>query len=388
MTLIDGPGYLLNQTSYNGTSCYGTTASFLNSILIAGGIVADGLKEAGVTKSVNSEISKQAQVTVGSFAAKSAAARSKFDTKYREFGVSIDQTGTPSKTFAQIKSELTTQAEALKKSVDKTKQDAVSQYNSLKTTVDNWKADIVSYDAITDSLKNMETTNAGKIKVDGGKATAIAPNASDYEKYLSEADKNAGKTGKDTQAYTDALAERENLATQYNQEVANQKAILVKNSVSSKEELATKIEKAEPKLADLAKGEINDSSGMTVADYTSQLDVINTKLAKLGTEEDFNAAVAEVKNLYDDYSKALEITTQEARVAEQDNLVKSSKADLKKAKRNNKTGFKGWWYDITHKDKKDKEVVRLKGVYNDAKTEADKRKLALQNGYEKYYPKE
>lgn len=390
LNMTQGVGQTL-PTAVN-TCCGGssTAAEITNAFLTLGmGVATAALtaKQAGSVQNTNAEISKSAKGTIASYSADIAAATGKFNTKYGQFGASISTDGVPTKSFAQIKTDLTTKGKMLQEAVDADKQDNVKKYGVQQAVVSSLEVAESNFNNLASTLESIETSCKGKITISGGTATAVEPNASEFDKYLTKEQKDSGLDGSSTQAYQDEKAMREAKANEYNRLQTQQKDICSQNGIdynNGKPDFATKISEAKAELAKLGEAKVNGS--MTVASQVSALDAVNAQIIELGTEAEFNAAVKEVKDIATAYNNAIDIQKQETRSSEFDTAAKNDKATLKKAKRGGHKGLSGWFYDITHKDKKDANVIAAKNQYNISKGKANDQRIVLQKTYEQYYP--
>lgn len=375
------------NTCYGGSS---TAAEITNAFLTLGmGVATMALsaKQAGSIQNTNAEISKSAKGTIASYSADIAAATGKFNTKYGKFGASISTDGVPTKTYAQIKADLTSKGKMLQEAVDADKKDNVQKYGVQQAVVTSLEVAESNFNNLASTLEGIATSCQGKINITNGTASAVDPDGKEFEKYLTQEQKDSGLDGTSTQAYQDEKAMREAKASEYNRLQAQQKDICSQNGIdynNGKPDFTTKISDAKAELTKLGEAKVNGS--MSVATQVSSLESINTQLIELGTEAEFNAAVQEVKDIATAYNNALDIQKQETRSSEFDTAAKNDKAALKKAKRGGHKGLRGWFYDISHKDKKDANVMAAKNQYNISKGKANDQRIALQKTYEQYYP--
>lgn len=372
----------MNQLQNVGCNHYGgsETGQLVSTFMNIGlGVATAALtaKQASSVQNPNAEKSKIAKATISSYSADIAAATGKFNTRYAEFGTSISNNGSVTKSYEQIKTDLDSNIKNLKSSIDADKKANLTKYNNQKAVVTTYEAALSNYQSISTTMTNMESANVGKFTVDGGKATVVKPNAADYQKYVT----GDGKP-EDTQMFKDELATREAAVKSYNELADSRAKVLEQNKVQDENGLKENISNAQKELETLGEAQVNGS--LSVAQYVTALDNANSQLAKLGSASDFQAAIDSVVNIDKAYNDAVKIQQQETRVSESETAVKNDKADLKKAKRGGKSGVRGWFYDITHKDKKSKDVQNKKAIYTQSKQQSDAQKLALQSAYEMY----
>jgi hypothetical protein len=276
-------------------------------------------------------------------------ATSNFNQKYSGLAT-IDENGIPSRTYGQIKADIEGQIKDLQASIpaditDKTTNKTtkssgrthLEQYNAAKQNYDNMCALKTDVDSMNAQMNSLRTNNSNEITISGDTATANDINVSDYYQYLKGNEQDLAQQEKETRAkntqqYKTEKQKRDNLAQQYNDLVKNKATRLANANVDNEAGIDPKIKDAERTMNTLAEGQVNDS-GVTAVQYNETLQRLQGQLAKLGTEEEFNQAVNEVKSLNDEYKAALELQSAEQSAQENANAVK-----------NNKKSCQRWWY--------------------------------------------
>ena len=357
---ISGTG--IYGSSGCSSGCSGSTfGNIFEGVLDMGmmvGVAALESKSAGKSANAsNKQVSNFINNVVAEYPTKMTQIQTKFTTKYAQFGASMDTNGSVTKTYAQIKSDITQQISDLEKSInvagkdnaDKTDGKAnLSEYTKLKTSYNGYDQAVKSYDNFETSRSNFLAQHTAIIDSNG---KGIQPKAKDYEKYLSEDEKKAGKTGDSTKAFQDAQKAVSDAEADYKKLVDARDKVLKENNVQTKQELEQKRNDAKAQMEEFAQNnKVNDKT--TIAQYEAQKKALEGQMAQLGTEADFNKLVKEATDLHSAYNDALRGQDLETRAKESANAAKNDKKAAKKAKRGGHTGLRGMFYDMFHKDSK------------------------------------
>lgn len=389
---ISGTG--IYGSSGCSSGCSGSTfGNIFEGVLDMGmmvGVAALESKSAGKSvKASNKQVSNFINNVVAEYPTKMAQIQTNFATKYAQFGVSMDANGSVTKTYAQIKSDITQQISDLEKSInvagkdnaDKTDGKAnLSEYNKLKTSYNGYDQAVKSYDNFETSINNFLAQNTAIIDSEG---KGIQPKSEGFDKYLSEDEKKSGKTGKDTKAFQDAQKAVSDAEANYKKLVDARQKVLKDNNVDNKEALEKKRDDAKAEMEKFAQDKnVNDKT--TIAQYEAQKKALEGQMAQLGTEADFNKLVKEATDLHSAYNEALQGQDLETRAKENANAAKNDKKAAKKAKRGGHTGLRGMFYDMFHKDSKNQKVVEAKGIAKNSQIALDTSKMALQEYYNRF----
>lgn len=402
---------LLYQSGLNnGSTCSSCSGSSTGELIgnLLGGALAIGMTAAvansqnkassKASAAANKQVSAGAQAVINAYPAKVGAAVNSFNSKYSSLGATISETGVPTKSYAQMKADIQSQIDNLKKSVNnnKTKDNTdhtdgtgnVQNYNTLKSVYNSLTSAKQNYENLESSKKQIQENNTEKITVNNDTATAKKINWQNYTQYLSEDEQKLSEQeqesrAKNTQAYRNELASREQVADQYNNMAKNQKQILATNKLQSVQDFEQKINDAKAEMDKAGENKISDN-GITVSQYDAALSDLESKLSALGTQADFDAAVKEITDINAEYKEATAIKTAEATATEDANAAATSKRTLKKAKQGGHTGLRGKFYDWFHKDKNSTDVMSAKVNANDAAQRSASSQAALEQLYSQY----
>lgn len=389
-----GLGINATGIGYSGSSgCSGSTfGNIFEGVLNMGmmvGVAALESKSAGKSvKASNKEVSNFINNVVAEYPTKMAQIQTNFATKYAQFGVSMDANGSVTKTYAQIKSDITQQISDLEKSInvagnvnaDKTNgKENLNEYTKLKTSYNGYDQAVKSYDNFDTSISNFVTQNSTLIDQYGNEKQL---NPDDFKKYLPEAERGS-KSGRETKAFQDAQKAVNDALANYKKLVDARKKVLTDNGVSDKNGLVKKRDDAKTEMEDFAqKNNVNEKTN--IAQYEAQKKALEGQMAQLGTEADFNKFVKEATDLHSAYNDALQGQDLETRTQELTNAAKNDKKAAKEAKRGGHTGLRGVLYDMFHKDSKTKGAVAAKKTAKDSQIALDTSKMALQEYYNRF----
>ncbi|MCM1266116.1 MAG: hypothetical protein NC200_07950, partial [Candidatus Gastranaerophilales bacterium] len=363
----------------------------------------------GTDKKTNSQILASAKTVVANYPSKSMDIITNFNAQYSKAGISMDTNGTPSKTYAQAKADIEAEIKSIKANMtdDDTKTEGVQNnnktaYDTAKSTYEGYASALQSYDNYTSTIDNMKTTQGGKtIEITGEgdamKAKGMEPDASQFTQYLSPEQQESCKVNgkidqskletlaKQTSKYQTAKQTNEQQATTFNSLVEGRKNALP-SGVNSRSDLEKKMTEAK-KVMDEAGAKTVNANGQTAAQHDMAVKNLESKLAALGTKEDFDAAVKEMTELKKELAEAKAIIAADATATEDANALANSKRTLKSKKQGGHTGLRGKFYDIFHKDSKTKGVAAAKADVTARTDDANTSLTASQQLYAKYYDK-
>jgi len=413
----DNKDFYLGRTGLGNYSTSNTSSSDKWGSMIGGllgmgtalGVAAmtNSQSKSGV-KTSNKQVSNAAAEIVKSYPTDIAEATTNFNNKYASLGATINNDGSVTRTYEQIKADIQGKIDNLKKQVDNkdnSNSSNLDAYNNAKAIYDGLNAAQQNYNNMSTQLENIKTQNAGKITVqDNGNATPNEPNASEFTKYLpadvqnliGKPEKDGGITqqqandrAKETQAYKNEVTNRKSAADSYNNTLKAQKDILSQNGVNSLKELTKKINEAKSKMEEAGSKNVDKNGGMTASQYDAALSNYESQLAQLGSKADFDTAVNEVKTINESYKSALQLQQAETNAQEQANAAAADKKAAKIAKRTGKngkvhTGLRGAFYDMIHKDKNNIKVVDAKNRANASASSSASANATLQELYDRY----
>ncbi|MCD8377544.1 MAG: hypothetical protein LUB59_02010 [Candidatus Gastranaerophilales bacterium] len=384
----------LTTGSYSTTSTGEQIGAILGSAAInfAGAVVAAKITNSGSNATAAySQVSNAAATAVQSHASNLTTLINNFSTKYGQFGLTLNNDGSVSGgTYASVKNGIEQQIKTLNDSVAN-EGDAANNntaYLNAKSAYDAAVQNKQSHDNFISQANSIAAANSGKITVAGSNddrtATATEITPGDFKKFLSGDDQNANDWQdkvKSLGVYQNEAAARKLAAEQFNQAIKGAKDLSSK--LTSGQTFDEAITSAKAAMDNAGKEKVgNDSnSDLTAAGYQEQLNALNAKLASLGSEAEFNSAVNAIKQENANYQAALQVQNQEQASTEWSNAAATDKKALKKAKKGGHTGIRGWFYDITHRDSKDKNVQTAKATYNNSAAQANTEQQALYNLY-------
>lgn len=410
---ISGTG--IYGSSGCSSGCSGSTfGNIFEGVLDMGmmvGVAALESKSAGksVKASNNAAASKMAS-TIANYETESQQAVNSFNTKYKDFDVTISKDGVPTKSYDSIKAEITDDISSAKKNITEQGKKNLETYKNAKASYDNLTRIEANFNSYKGTLESLKTAGEGKqFTINADTATVKEPNAEEFKQFVSltsEEQKTLSTSGtypsdiseraKNTSQYTTAQNNNKKATDEYNGIATKKKEIETKHPNLSQE-----ISDAKTKMEEAGNADANDSK-ISVKDYQENITTLEAKLASLGSKSDFEASVGKLTKLKADYEKALKGQELQKTADGEANALKNLKSEAKALKRGGHTGLRGMFYDMFHKDSKTylknengNRVTDSNGKYITAKTKKSQVKDAkeasaiandtLQKYYEENY---